>query len=189
MATIECLYKNAVVKFRGDLYVVVEYQHVKPGKGGAFVKTKLKSIKTGATVDQTFHDGNDVEAATVERRNLTFLYGDDDFAHMMDAESYEQIPVAKAMVGDTLKFMTDGQKVIGVFHDGSVISIELPKRMKLKVTSAPPGAKGDTASGTATKEVTLETGATIQAPVFIKEGETIVVNTEDGTYAERASKE
>ncbi len=187
MGTIDFLKKGAVVKFRGELYIVSEYQHVKPGKGGAFVKTKLKNIKTGGTVDQTFHDTSGLEPARVDRNSLNFLYADDDFAHFMDQETYEQVAVSKDMIGDVMRFMKDGQKVVGVFSDGAVITVETPKKMTLKVTSAPDGAKGDTASGTAMKEVELETGATIQAPVFIKEGESIAVNTEDGTYSERVN--
>ncbi len=188
MGTIDCLSKNAVVKYKGEVAVVTEYQHVKPGKGGAFVKTKLKFLKTGNSVEKTFHDGNDVEAASVERRNLNFLYQDDEFAHFMDAESYEQVPLNKEMIGDSLKYMTDGQKVIGVFHEGSVIVVELPKKIKVRVSNAPEGARGDTASGTAMKDVELETGATASVPGFIKTGDLIAINTENGSYAERVSE-
>lgn len=188
MGTIECLSKNAVVKFKGEIAVVVGYQHVKPGKGGAFVKTKLKFLKTGSTVDHTFHDGNDVEAATVERRSINFLYQDDEFAHFMDAETYEQMALDKGLIGDPLQYMAEGQKVIGVFHEGTVIVAELPKKIKVRVTNAPEGARGDTASGTAMKDVELETGATASVPVFIKTGDLIAINTEDGSYAERVSE-
>ena len=187
MGTIDFLHKNAIVKFRGDVFVVTNYQHVKPGKGGAFVKTKLKNIRTGASMDQTFHDANAIESAQVDRRNLNFLYSDENFVNFMDGETYEQIELNKEMIGDALKFLKEGQKVIGVFHEEKAITIELPNKVKLKVTTSPPGAKGDTASGTAMKEIELETGAKIMAPVFIKEGEVVAVKTEDGSYAERVN--
>lgn len=177
------------IEFKGDLYAITQFQHVKPGKGGAFVRTKLKSLTTGKVVDNTFNAGEKVKEARIERRPYQFLYNDDLGYHFMHNETYEQV----TLQGDLItapEFMKEGQQVEIIFHDEteSPLSCELPQHVALEITYTEPGVKGDTASGNALKPATLETGAQVNVPLFIETGEKIKVDTREKVYIERVKE-
>ena len=185
MATTADIKNGLVIEFNHDLFSVVEFQHVKPGKGPAFVRTKLKSITTGKVIDNTFSAGHKITTARVERRPYQFLYKDDMGYHCMDTNTYEQVAVQESLI-NAPKFLKDGQEVEILFHaeEEKILSCELPQHVIMTVTQADPGVKGNTATN-ATKNAVVETGATIQVPMFIEQDEVIKVNTIDGTYVER----
>lgn len=170
----------------GELWQIVEFQHVKPGKGGAFVRTKLKSLKSGKVVDNTFQAGHKVETARIERRSYQFLFKDDFGFHFMNQETYEQIAIAETMI-DFPQFLKDGQEVSILYHAETekALSCELPQFVVQKITYSEPGVKGDTATNTF-KPATLESGAIVNVPLFINEGEIIKVDTKSSSYVERA---
>lgn len=168
------------------LFSVVDYQHVKPGKGKAFVRMKLKNVRTGAVLDRTFRAGENVPQARIDRRDFTFLYRDDMGFNFMDAETYEQSNVSEDLVGSHADFMTDGMTVRLAMFEGMPVDIELPAAVELEVTFAEPGVKGDRVSG-ATKPVTLATGRVIQAPLFVDQGDVVKVDTRSGEYITRVS--
>ena len=173
-----------VLRMEGDLYTIVEFQHVKPGKGGAFVRTRLKNVKTGRVIDRTFRSGEKVDGVRLERKQAQYLYGGDREFVFMDMESYEQVSASEDIVGDAAEFMKEGIIVEIVFHGKEPIGVELPIFVTLEIAKTEPGVKGDTASG-GSKPATLETGAVIQIPLFINEGETVKVDTRTGQYVER----
>lgn len=177
--------KGAAVKYNGDTYVIVGYQFVNPGKGAAFTRAKMKSVKTGKNVEVTFKSGEDVPEANMENKRCQYLYKDATEYTFMDNSTYDQFTISSEMIGDDSDFLIDGTEVVVVFVDDNPASVQLPTKMDFKVISAPPGEKGDTATG-GTKPVVIETGATITAPLFIKEGDSIRVNTETHEYVERA---
>ena len=185
MATTSDIKNGLVIEFNHDLFSVVEFQHVKPGKGPAFVRTKLKSITTGKVIDNTFSAGHKITTARVERRAYQFLYKDDIGYHFMDTSTYEQVSVEEDLI-NAPKFLKDGQEVEILFHaeEEKILGCELPQHVELKITFAEPGVKGNTATN-ATKNAEVETGATIQVPLFINEGELVKINTTDGSYMER----
>ena len=185
MATTADIKNGLVIEFNHDLFSVIEFQHVKPGKGPAFVRTKLKSITTGKVIDNTFSAGHKITTARIERRPYQFLYSDDMGFHFMDTSTYEQIAVQENLI-NAPKFLKDGQEVEILFHteEEKILGCELPQHVIMKITFAEPGVKGNTATN-ATKNATVETGATIQVPLFIDEGEVVKINTADGTYVER----
>jgi elongation factor P len=185
MATTADIKNGLVIEFNHDLFSIVEFQHVKPGKGPAFVRTKLKSITTGKVIDNTFSAGHKITTARVERRPYQFLYKDDIGYHFMDANTYEQIAIQESLI-NAPKFLKDGQEVDVLFHaeEEKVLGCELPQHVIMKVVYAEPGIKGNTATN-ATKNAEIETGATIQVPLFIEENEIIKINTADGSYMER----
>jgi elongation factor P len=168
------------------LFTVVDYQHVKPGKGKAFVRMKLKNARSGAVLDRTFRAGENLKQARIDRRDFTFLYKDDMGFNLMDGETYDQISVAADLVGDVSDFMTDGMTIRLAMYEGTPIDIELPASVELEVTFAEPGNKGDRVSA-ATKPVTLSTGRIIQAPLFVEQGDTVKVDTRTGDYLTRVS--
>lgn len=168
----------------GDLYTIVEFQHVKPGKGGAFVRTRLKNVKTGRVIDRTFRSGEKVEDVRLEKKTVQYLYKDEDHFVFMDANTYDQIPASKEVVGETSKFLKEGMDVEILFHGHDPIGVNPPIFVELQIIQTEPGVRGDTASG-GSKPAKLETGATIQVPLFIEEGETVKVDTRSGTYVER----
>ena len=172
------------VELDGEPFVMTYFQHVKPGKGGAFVRTKLKNLRTGRVLDRTFRSGDTLEEADVEERKMQYLYQDGDQLVFMDTESYEQIPFSAEQVGDARKYLQENLDVDVIFWRSKPINIELPAFIQAVVKQTDPGIKGDTASG-ATKPATIETGAVIQVPLFIKEGERIRVDTRSGEYVER----
>ncbi len=185
MATTADIKNGLVIAFNHDLFSVVEFQHVKPGKGPAFVRTKLKSITTGKVIDNTFSAGHKIATARVERRPYQFLYRDDIGYHFMDANTYEQIVVQESLI-NAPKFLKDGQQVDILFHaeEEKVLGCELPQHVEMKIIYAEPGVKGNTATN-ATKNAEIETGATIQIPLFIEQDEVVKINTADGSYVER----
>ncbi len=168
----------------GTLFQVIEFQHVKPGKGGAFVRTKLRNVKTGAVLERTFNAGVKVAQAIVERKQMQYLYGDGTDSVFMDLETYEQVHVPGAVMGDATRFLAEGAEAQVSLHEGVSISIELPASVVLEITRTDPGAKGDTRTG-ALKPATLATGAVVNVPLFVEEGEKIKVDTRSGDYIER----
>ena len=174
------------IELDGVPFVIVYFQHVKPGKGGAFVRTKVKNLKTGRVIDRRFRAGERVEVADVDDRKMQFLYRDGDQLVFMDSDSYDQIPFSSDQVGDAKKYLLENLVVGVLFWRGQPINIELPAFVEAAVSECEPGIKGDTASG-ATKPATLETGAVVQVPLFVKEGERIRVDTRTGEYVERVS--
>jgi elongation factor P len=168
----------------GTLFQIVEFQHVKPGKGGAFVRTKLRNMRTGGVVERTFNAGVKVGLAIVERREMQFLYRDGDVLTFMDLDSYDQIPVPTQIVGEGASWLAEGSSAQVSMHQGVPISVELPASVTLSVTQTQPGVKGDTRTN-AMKPATLETGAEVQVPLFVEEGERVKVDTRSGAYIER----
>ncbi len=176
--------RGIVIKLDGNLYSVIEYQHVKPARGGAFVRTKLRSLTKGSIIDKTFRGGEKVEDVRVESKKMQYLYDEGDALVFMDVESYEQESVDKAFLGNILDYLREGDHVDISFYEGSPISFEPPTFVSLKVVYAEPGVRGDTATNV-TKSVKLETGAEIQVPLFVNEGDTIKIDTRTWEYVER----
>lgn len=187
MATTTDFKNGLFIEFNNDIYTIVNFQHVKPGKGPAFVRTKLKNLKTGKVIDNTFNSGVKVDIARVERRPYQFLYKDDMGYHFMHQETFEQISIEEGLINAS-KLLKEGQYVEVMYHvdTETPMSCELPPIIDLEVTYTEPGVKGDTASSNVMKPATLETGATIQVPLFINAGERIRVDTRDMSYYERA---
>jgi len=174
------------VEIDGEPFAMIYFQHVKPGKGGAFVRTKLKNLRTGRVIDRTFRSGERLDEADVEDRKMQYLYQDGDGLVFMDLESYDQMHLPLEQVGDARKYLKENTEVEVLLYKGRAINLELPSFIEAVITQCDPGLKGDTASG-ATKPATLETGAVVQVPLFVKEGETIRVDTRTGVYVERVS--
>lgn len=172
------------VEIDGDLFQVVEFLHVKPGKGAAFVRTKLKNIKTGYSVERTFRGGEKLMRAHIERRKMQFTYNEETLYHFMDLESYEDVTVDKTLLGDGVLWLKDGMEVEVSFHNMVPIGLEVPNFVELVVTETEPGFKGDTATG-GTKPATLETGAVVQVPLFIEIGEKLQIDTRTKSYLRR----
>jgi elongation factor P len=186
MATTNDLKNGIVLKLDGQLWTVTDFQHVKPGKGGAFVRTTLKNVLSGKVVDKTFNAGLKVETATVDKRNMTFLYKDGADFVFMDGDTFDQIPVSAATVGDAANYLLENTEAMVAVHDSVPLFIELPVTMELVVSHTDPGLQGDRSTG-GTKPATLETGAEIQVPLFITTGEKLKVDTRDGRYLGRVS--
>jgi len=185
MAVDTSQFRNGLkIEINGEPYTITYFQHVKPGKGGAFVRTKIKNLKNGRVIDKTFRSGERVDEADIEDRKMQFLYQDGEQLVFMDQNTYDQIPFSAEQVGDAMKYMKENLDVDVMFWRGSPINIELPSFIEATITECDPGLKGDTASG-ATKPATLETGAVIQVPLFLKEGEMVRVDTRTGSYVER----
>jgi len=172
------------IKFKNEIYSIVEFLHVKPGKGGAFVRSKLKNVKTGLVVDKTFRAGEKMEQAIINRKNMQYLYNDGENYYFMDTKNYEQVSLYKEQLSEIKDFLKEGNNVDIMFCEKDIISAELPNFMNLKVTKTIPGVKGNTISG-ALKPATLETGAIIQVPLFVKEGDLIKIDTREKKYIER----
>jgi elongation factor P len=179
--------KGLAIRYNGDTYVLVGYQFVNPGKGTAFTRAKMKSIKSGKVVEVTFKSGENIEEANMEYKKCQYMYTDGTDFFFMDNVNYEQFSMPNDILGDQGKYMMDGGEVTIVFVDNLPVSVQLPPKMDFMVTEAPPGERGDTASG-ASKQVTIESGAKVNAPLFIKAGDKIRVNTETGDYVERVNK-
>lgn len=173
------------IEVDGDIYSVVEFMHVKPGKGSAFVRTKLKNMRTGASVERTFRAGEKVIRAHIERREMQYLYNDGDSYYFMDTGTYEQTSLPKEQLDEAVKYLKDNMSIYVLDYQGETIGIELPNSVELEVVETEPGVRGDTATG-ASKNAVLETGATIQVPLFIEVGDKIRVDTRTGNYIERA---
>ncbi|MFI7674029.1 elongation factor P [Actinophytocola sp. NPDC049390] len=186
MASTNDLKNGLVLNLEGQLWSVVEFQHVKPGKGPAFVRTKLKHVLTGKVVDKTFNAGIKVDTATVDRRDMTYLYQDGAQFVFMDGETYEQEHIDADVVGDQSKFLLENSTVTVATHEGTPLFIELPTSVELVIQQTDPGLQGDRSTG-GTKPATLETGAEIQVPLFLSTGEKVKVDTRDGRYLGRVS--
>ena len=187
MAVDTSQFRNGLkIELDGEPFTMIYFQHVKPGKGGAFVRTKVKNLKTGRVLDRTFRSGEKVEEADVAERKMQYLYQDGEDLVFMDTETFEQIPFSAAQVGDARKWLKENLDVEVLFWRGRPINLEIPSFVEYTITRCDPGLKGDTAQG-ATKPATLETGAVVQVPLFVKEGERIRVDTRSGEYFERVN--
>ncbi|WP_166139868.1 elongation factor P [Nocardioides ochotonae] len=186
MATTNDLKNGMVLNIDGQLWAVVEFQHVKPGKGPAFVRTKLKNVESGKTVDKTFNAGTKVETANVDKRTMQYLYNDGTSYVFMDIQSYDQLEISPEVVGKASDFLLENQEAIVATNDGRVLYVELPASVELEVTYTEPGMQGDRSTG-GTKPATVETGATVQVPLFITTGEKIKVDTRDSSYLGRVT--
>lgn len=184
MATTSDFRNGFVFKLNNEIYTIVEFLHVKPGKGGAFVRTKLKKILDGSVIDRTFRAGERVEEVRLEEREMEFLYKDNNLYYFMDSETYEQQALTEAQLGDTLNFLKENTSVTVQFHEGEPLTVELPIFVDLQIVETDPGVRGDTASG-GSKPAKLETGAVIQVPLFVKNGITVRIDTRTGEYVER----
>lgn len=173
-----------VIQITGEPYAVIKTDRHKVARGGAILKTKLKNLINGSILDKTYQGSDRAEEASIEKRQANFMYKDESDAHFMDNETYEQFNLSLEQIGDKQKFLRDGTDVEVLYFDNKPVSIDLPIKVELKVISAPPGIKGDSA-GSVTKVIELETGAEINAPLFVKEGDVVRINTETGEYAER----
>ena len=179
-------FKNGLkLELDGQPFTITYFQHVKPGKGGAFVRTKIKNLLNGRTVERTFRSGEKAEVADVEEKTMQYLYNDGESCIFMDTTSYDQIPIDDATIGDAAQFLLENTEVDVLFWRGKPVNIELPAFVEVVITKSDPGLKGDTSSG-ATKPATVETGATIKVPLFVEEGESVRVDTRTGEYVSRA---
>lgn len=172
----------------GEVHQIIEFQHVKPGKGGAFVRTKLRKLKSGNTLEKTFRSGEKVEPAFVEKVTFQYLYRTGSELTLMDTDTYDQVSVPEKHFGDSARFLKEEMEVMALVADGEVLGYEVPNFVELAVAQTDPGIRGDTASGGATKPATMETGAVIQVPFHINEGDVLKVDTRSGSYLERVSK-
>ncbi len=179
--------KNGLtIELNDQLFQIVSFQHVKPGKGGAFVRTKMRSVLSGKVVEKTFNAGVKVEVASVEKRNMQYLYRDGEDFMFMDSTNYDQISVSKQTVGEAVDYLLENAAVVVAMHEGNPLFIEMPASVELVITYTEPGLQGDRSSG-GTKPATVETGITIQVPLFIKQGEKVLVDTRTGAYLGRAN--
>ena len=178
-------FKNGVtIEFDNNIFQIIDFQHVKPGKGAAFVRTKLKNIKSGGVVEKTFRPNEKFPKAHIERKDMQYLYADSDLFHFMDVESYDQIALNAAQIRDSLKYVKENEMVKVVSHNGNVFDVEPPLFVELLITDCEPGVKGDTAQG-ATKPCTVETGAILYVPLFVNQGDIIKIDTRTGEYLSR----
>ena len=186
MATTNDLKNGMTLNLDGQLWNVIELQHVKPGKGGAFVRSKMRSVLSGKVVEKTFNAGVKVEVASVEKRNMQYLYRDGEDFMFMDSTNYDQISISKQTVGDAVDYLLENADAVVAIHEGNPLFIELPASVELKITYTEPGLQGDRSSG-GTKPATVETGITVQVPLFIKQDEVVLVDTRTGAYLGRAN--
>ena len=173
------------IKIEGNIYTVLEFQHVKPGKGAAFVRTKLKNLRTGATIEYTFNSGVKCETARIERKPMQYLYNTGDEFTFMNMEDYSQVELNKSIIGDNIKFLKENGDLDITFYEGEVLGLQFPDKIELEVIHTEPAVKGNTTNN-ALKDATVETGLLVRVPLFIEEGETIIVSTADGKYVSRA---
>ena len=185
MININDIKNGMTVVIDGNIYLILEFQHVKPGKGPAFVRIKLKNLRTGSTIEQTFNTNIKFEKAIIEKKPMQYLYSNGNMYNFMNMETYEQIDLAKENLGDNAKFLKEGLEVEVTFYKGEVLGINLPEKIEYEVTETEPAVKGNTATN-ATKEATLENGLTVKVPLFISSNERIIVSTKDGKYDSRA---
>jgi elongation factor P len=184
MADTSDLRNGLIIKFKNDLYTVIEFQHVKPGKGGAFVRTMVKNLRTGKVLDNTFRSGETIEIVRVERRKYQYLYREGEFLVCMDNDTYEQINIPAVLFGDGVAYLKEAEEVELLFNGTEIINVDIPIFVNLKVVETEPGFRGDTATG-AVKPAKLETGASINVPLFINVNDVLRVDTRTGGYMER----
>ncbi len=185
MININDIKNGMTVVIDGNIYLILEFLHVKPGKGPAFVRIKLRNLRTGSTIEQTFNTNIKFEKAIIEKKPMQYLYSNGDMYNFMNMETYEQIDLAKENLGDNAKFLKEGLEVEVTFYKGEVLGINLPEKIEYEVTETEPAVKGNTATN-ATKEATLENGLTVKVPLFIGAGEHVIISTKDGKYDSRA---
>jgi len=176
---------GVTVEIDGDIYQIVEFQHVKPGKGAAFVRTKIKNVKTGSVVEKKFNAGEKLARARLDRREMQYLYKEGDQFIVMDNESFEQIMLSDAQIGDEVKWLKENMNLGVLLYNEEVIGVDLPNTVELRVIETEPGIKGDTATG-GTKAAIVETGASVQVPFFVNEGDVLIIDTRTGSYVSRA---
>ena len=187
MASVSDFRNGMALRHNGEVWVVSDFQHVKPGKGHAFIRTKLKQLKSGKVVEFTFRQHDNIEEVRLQSIEMQYLYAAGDDICVMNTENYDQLTLSKDMVGNQLKFLKEGNMVVVLFLEGNVVQVSLPMFIELKVIEATPGVKGDTVSNLQ-KPVRVETGAELQVPLFIKEGDVLKIDTRDGKYIERVSR-
>jgi len=180
--------KGTVLNLNGDLWVVVYFQRVSPGKGSSFVRCRAKNLKTGKINEQNFKSAESLNFEEVQYKKMQYLYGDGNFFTFMDNQTFEQVQLGVDEVGEDAKFLKEGLEVTIVMHGETPLTIQLPTKIQYKIISSPPAVKGDTASGNITKEVDLDNGLKLRVPIFLKEGEEVLVNTDSGDYSERVNK-
>jgi elongation factor P len=186
MATISDISKGAILKYEDSIFEVTEFLHVKPGKGQAFVRTKMKDLESGSTISKNFKKGDSFDIISIEEKEVQFLYQDKGEFHFMDLESYDQYPIRGNVLGDNKYYLKENMKCRVRVSDGKILGITIPNFVDLKITSTEPGVRGNTAQG-GSKPAVLETGLTVKVPLFLKEGEEIVIDTRTGEYIERKS--
>ena len=178
-------FRNGITfELDGDVFQIIEFQHVKPGKGAAFVRTKIRNVMTGATIEKTFSPSDRMPRARIERQDMQYLYNDGGLYYFMDVETYDQLPIDASTIGDALKFVKENDVCKVLSYNGSVFGIEAPMFVELEIIATEPGFKGDTATG-ATKPATVETGAEIKVPLFVSQGDRVRIDTRTGDYMER----
>ncbi|UQS81630.1 elongation factor P [Bombilactobacillus folatiphilus] len=181
-------FKNGLtIQVNGELWRIVEFQHVKPGKGSAFVRSKLKNLRTGAVQEKTFRSTEKVDQAQIDNKKMQYLYADGDNYVFMDTNTYEQLSLPRENMGNALDYLVENMEVNVIMHGGETLGIDIPNVVDLKVAATEPGIKGDTASG-GSKPATMETGLVVQVPFFVNEGDVLTINTVDGSYSSRANK-
>ena len=187
MASVNDIKRESVLIFKDEPHIVVEFQHVNPGKGGSFVRTRLKNARNGKVLDQTYRAAEQVEFVELDRRHLQYTYNDGAKWFFMDQVSFDEVFLSKELLGDKVFYLKEGMEIEGFFYNDECLNVTMPKKVALKVIEAMPAVKGDS-SGNITKEVTLETGYKVPAPIFIKVGDLLSINTEDGSYSERVTE-
>jgi elongation factor P len=187
MADTTDIKRDVFIMFKDAICQIVDFQHVNPGKGSAFVRTRLKNVQTGKVLEHTYKAGEGIDVVDLDRTNMQFLYKDTNNFNFMDNNTYEQYAIPVDLIGDKGGYLKEGQEVQVLLHDATPLSIALPMKLTFKVVESMPAVKGDTSSGRVMKDATLDTGMVIKVPIFIEQGENVVVNTETGEYVERAS--
>jgi elongation factor P len=186
MATITDINKGTILKYEGSIYEIIEFLHVKPGKGQAFVRTKMRDLESGAMISKNFKKGDNFDIVSLDEKEVQFLYKDKGEFHFMDLETYEQYPIGENILGESRLYLKENMRCAVKISDGKILGITIPNFVNLKITSTEPGVKGNTAQG-GSKPAVLETGLTVKVPLFLKEGEEIVIDTRTGEYIERKS--
>ncbi|HAX72855.1 MAG TPA: elongation factor P [Firmicutes bacterium] len=175
---------GSTIDYEGNIFQVIEFQHVKPGKGQAFVRSKLRNLRTGAVIDNTFNAGEKVKKAHIEKNSMQFLYSMGDEYVFMNNDTYEQLEIPVKQLGDTVNYLVDGMEVKIMQYEGEILGVEVPEKVTLEVVECEPGVKGNTASN-ATKSATVSTGYSLQVPLFVEVGDKLIINTNDGRYVQR----
>jgi elongation factor P len=187
MASPNDIKKGTVINYLGSLYVVTGFQRVSPGKGGSFVRTRMKSLSSGKVIEQNFKAAETLEFEEVSYKKMQYIFGDENTLTFMDSKTYDQVSIGADVVAEDARYLKEGLEVTVIMHNGAAISMELPGKIEFTITQTNPAVKGDTASGNVTKEAVTDNGLTIRVPIFIKEGDTVRINTESGDYVERVN--
>jgi elongation factor P len=180
--------KGTVLRYEGGLWVVIDFQRVSPGKGSSFVRTKIKNLSTGKVIENNFKSSESVDFEEVQYKKMQYLFNDGQFFTFMDNQSYEQVALSSEDIGDGVQYLKEGMDVTIVMHDSKALTVDLPKKVQYTVKETEPAVKGDTAAGNVTKDAVLDNGLKVRVPIFIGEGDEIIINTEDASYSERVSK-